>query len=147
MCRTWGSNSGPLACQATSLPIELPSPVFFSFLPYVNNKGADQPVHPHSLISTFVVHCLDSIIPCFYIRNFKTLPCFCGCTDWFASTLVANPEDRFSHDEAQIIPECENLIHIFYFMKSKTSFHNSILSINLLITISIVTQSIEHKLP
>ena len=32
------------------------------FLPYANNKGADQPAHPHSLISTFVVHCLDRII-------------------------------------------------------------------------------------
>ena len=31
-------------------------------LPYVNNKGADQPAHPHSLISTFVVCSLDSII-------------------------------------------------------------------------------------
>ena len=29
---------------------------------YANNKSADQPAHPHSLISTFVVHCLDSII-------------------------------------------------------------------------------------
>ena len=29
---------------------------------YVNNKGADQPAHPRSLISTFVVHCLDSMI-------------------------------------------------------------------------------------
>ena len=29
---------------------------------YVNNKGADQPAHLRSLISTFVVHCLDSII-------------------------------------------------------------------------------------
>ena len=28
---------------------------------YANNKGADQPVHPRSLISGFVVHCLDSI--------------------------------------------------------------------------------------
>ena len=27
MCRTWGSNSGPLACQADSLSIELPRPV------------------------------------------------------------------------------------------------------------------------
>ena len=26
MCRTWGSNSGLLACQANSLPIELPRP-------------------------------------------------------------------------------------------------------------------------
>ena len=29
---------------------------------YANNKGTDQPVHPRSLISAFVVHCLDSII-------------------------------------------------------------------------------------
>ena len=28
---------------------------------YANNKGADQPAHPHSLISTFVVRCLDRI--------------------------------------------------------------------------------------
>ena len=27
MCRTWGSNLGPLACQANTLPIELPRPV------------------------------------------------------------------------------------------------------------------------
>ena len=33
------------------------------FLPYANNKGADQPAHLCSLISTFVVHCLDSTIP------------------------------------------------------------------------------------
>ena len=28
----------------------------------VNKKGADQPAHSRSLISTFVVHCIDSII-------------------------------------------------------------------------------------
>ena len=32
------------------------------FMLYANNKGADQPAPPHSLISTFVVRCLDSII-------------------------------------------------------------------------------------
>ena len=32
-------------------------------MPYVNNKGTDQPAHPHSLINAFVVHCLDNIIP------------------------------------------------------------------------------------
>ena len=31
-------------------------------MPYANNKGADQPVHPRSLIGTFVVHCLASIM-------------------------------------------------------------------------------------
>ena len=30
---------------------------------YANNKGADQPAHPRSLISAFVVRRLDSIIP------------------------------------------------------------------------------------
>ena len=29
---------------------------------YANNKGADQPAHPRSLISAFVVRGLDSII-------------------------------------------------------------------------------------
>ena len=29
---------------------------------YANNKGADQPAHPRSLISAFVARCLDSII-------------------------------------------------------------------------------------
>ena len=33
------------------------------FIPYVNNKDADQPAHLHSLISVFIVCCLDSIIP------------------------------------------------------------------------------------
>ena len=31
-------------------------------LSYANNKGADQSAHPRSLISIFVVRCLDSII-------------------------------------------------------------------------------------
>ena len=31
-------------------------------MPYANNKGADQPAHPRSLISAFVVRSLDSII-------------------------------------------------------------------------------------
>ena len=30
------------------------------YMPYANNKGADQPAHPRSLISTFAVRCLDS---------------------------------------------------------------------------------------
>ena len=29
---------------------------------YANNKCADQPAHPRSLISAFIVRCLDSII-------------------------------------------------------------------------------------
>ena len=33
-----------------------------TFMTYANNKGADQPAHLHSLISPFIVRCLDSII-------------------------------------------------------------------------------------
>ena len=29
---------------------------------YANNKGADQPAYPRSLISAFIVRCLDSIM-------------------------------------------------------------------------------------
>ena len=31
-------------------------------MPYANNEGVDQPAHPHSLMSTFDVHCRDSVI-------------------------------------------------------------------------------------
>ena len=45
-------------------------------MPYANNKGADKSARMRSLISAFVVGCLDSIIHCTstcYGRNFKTL--------------------------------------------------------------------------
>ena len=64
-------------------------------MPYANNKGADQPAHPRSLISAFVVRCLDSITSLVSILAISSL--------YLASvepTLVANPEDRFSRDEA-----------------------------------------------
>ena len=42
-------------------------------LPYANSKGTDQPAHPRSLISTFVVRCLDSIIPLVSISRISSL--------------------------------------------------------------------------
>ena len=47
------------------------------FMPYVNNKGADQTVHLHSLISAFVVHCLYSIIPLVSISKISRLQTIC----------------------------------------------------------------------
>ena len=35
-------------------------------------------------------------------ENFKHLANFCDCTARFVSDLVGNPEDRFSHNEAQL---------------------------------------------
>ena len=43
------------------------------FYAYANNKGTDQPAHPCSLISTFVVRCLESIIPLVYISEISRL--------------------------------------------------------------------------
>ena len=43
------------------------------FLPCANNKGADQPAHPCSLISAFVVRCLDSIISLVSISEISNL--------------------------------------------------------------------------
>ena len=38
-----------------------------------NNKGADQPAHPRSLISTFVVRCLDCIMLILAISRISSL--------------------------------------------------------------------------
>ena len=43
------------------------------FMPYANNKGADQPAHSRCLISAFVVHCLVSIIPLVSISKISSL--------------------------------------------------------------------------
>ena len=42
-------------------------------MPYADNKGADQPVHPRSLISAFIVRCLEGIIPLVSISEISSL--------------------------------------------------------------------------
>ena len=42
-------------------------------MPYANNKGADQPAHPRSLISAFVVRCLDGILPLVSISKISSI--------------------------------------------------------------------------
>ena len=48
----------------------------------MNNEDTDQHAHLHSLISVFVVRCLDSVISIL--------------------AMVANTEDRLSRDEAHL---------------------------------------------
>ena len=43
------------------------------FMLYANNKGTDQPAHQCTLISTFVVHPLDSKIPILAKSNISRL--------------------------------------------------------------------------
>ena len=66
------------------------------------NKDADQHAVTAKLISAFVF--ATRIEQSFYFLNFKPLVIFCGCTARFVSDLVGNPEDRFSHNEAHLMP-------------------------------------------
>ena len=63
-----------------------------------NNKGPDQPAHPHSLISNFVVCFLRRIIPRFASceKKINFLSSLFSRRDWFETRFVGNPEDRFS---------------------------------------------------
>ena len=65
-------------CQLEASTALIPKHIWASsrenlFLPYANNKGADQPAHPRSLISTFVVHCLDSILSLVSLSEISSL--------------------------------------------------------------------------
>ena len=73
---------------------------------YANNKGADQPAHPRSLISAFVVHCLDSVMSLVSVTKISSLMLVSAAEQASLSlTWLETPEDTFSHDEAQIFFE------------------------------------------
>ena len=70
---------------------------------FANNKGADQPVHTHSLISPFIICVLESVVSRLaWSKNFNFLASLCSWADWFESHFVRNPKGRFCHDEAHI---------------------------------------------
>ena len=72
-------------------------------MPYANNKGADQPAHPRSLISTFVVRYLDSIIPLVSISETSRLLLVAVAEQTGLShTWSKISEDTFSRDVAQL---------------------------------------------
>ena len=72
-------------------------------MPYANNKYADQPAHSRSLISAFVVRCLDSLIPLVSISKISSLYlASVAAQAGLSLTLSQTPEDRFSRGMAQI---------------------------------------------
>ena len=71
-------------------------------MPYANNKGADQPAHPRSLISAFVIRCLASIVPILAKSKISRLQLASVAEQAGLSYLVANPKNTFSHDMAQL---------------------------------------------
>ena len=70
---------------------------------YANNKGADQPAHSRSLISAFVVHCLDSVMSLVSVTKISSL--MLASVAEQASLILTGSEtleDMFSHDEAHV---------------------------------------------
>ena len=78
-------------------------------MPYANNKGADQPArrdqpaHPRSLISTFVVRCLDSAI-CVLAISKVSLFQLASVAEQAGLNLTWSKthDDTFSRDVAQM---------------------------------------------
>ena len=63
-----------------------------------NNKGPDQPAHPSSLISNFVVCFFRRIIPRLASceKKYYFLSSLFSRRDWFRTPFDGNPEDRVS---------------------------------------------------
>ena len=70
---------------------------------YANNKGADQPAHSHSLISAFVVCCLDSVTSLVSVTKISSLM-LASVAEQASLNLTwsETPEDTFSHNEAHM---------------------------------------------
>ena len=70
---------------------------------YATNKGVDQPAHPRSLISAFVVRGLDSVRSLVSVIKISS-PLLAPVAEQASLSLTwsETPEDTFSHDEAQM---------------------------------------------
>ena len=92
---------------------------------YANNKGADQPAHPRSLISAFVVHCLDSVMSLVSVTKISSLM-LASVAEQDSSSLTSSetPEDTFSHGEVHFYNGlCFFRLHFGFFAKTKNAQH------------------------
>ena len=90
-------------------------------MPYANNKGADQPAHPRSLISTFVVRCLDSMICILGISKVSRFY-LASVAEQAGLNLTCSkiPEDTFSLDAAHFLLRSHlDLISIVLYLNLK----------------------------
>ena len=70
---------------------------------YANNTGADQPAHSRSLISAFVVRCLDSVMFPVSVTKISSLMLASVAEQASLSlTWSETTKDTFSHDEAHV---------------------------------------------
>ena len=78
-----------------------PGHVKMCLMPYANNKGADQPANPCSLISAVVVRCLDSVMSLVSEIKISRL-LLASVAEQASLTWSETPEDTFSHDETHM---------------------------------------------
>ena len=84
---------------------------------------ADQPVHPHSLISTFVVRCLDSVMSLVSITKISSLMLPSVAEQASLSlTSSEHPEDTCSHGKAQMIAVGETYVPLSFCVNSPFLF-------------------------
>ena len=80
-----------------------PGHVKMCLMSYANNKGADQPAHPRSLTSAFVVRCLDSIISLDSIAEISRLEqASVAAQAGLCLAWSETPEDTFCRVVAQL---------------------------------------------
>ena len=81
---------------------------------YTNNKGADQPARPRSLISAFIVRCLDSVMSLDSVTKISSLM-LASVAEQASWSLTSSepPEDTFSHGEAQVVVTVPMLVFVF----------------------------------
>ena len=71
---------------------------------YANNKDADQPVHPRSMISAFVVRCLESVMSLVSVTKISSLMlASVAAQDSLCLAWSETPEDTFCRVVAQIL--------------------------------------------
>ena len=68
----------------------------------MSKKGADKPAHPRSLISAFVVRCLDSVMSLVSVIKISSLM-VASVAEKASLTWSETPKDMFSHDDVGIM--------------------------------------------
>ena len=82
------------------------------FIPYANNKVADQPAHPGCLIRAFTVRYLDSVILLLAVPQISRLYLASVAEQAGLSlTWSCNSKDRFSQYRLFFVHVCSNINH------------------------------------
>ena len=117
-------------------------------MPYANNKGADQPAHLRSLISTFVVRCLDSTTPLVVIFEISRLQ-LASVAEQLGLNLTWSKilEDMLSRDVAQLRYTFSIVFFVYYNKHCRCPFSFKSITIHFLSVEPVFSQIIVSQSP